>query len=83
MIKSADKKRKEVVYNPGDLVFLFSRNIKMARPSKKLDDKILGPFKILEAVGTSYRLQLPTTMRIHDVFHPSLLRRAAEDPLPG
>ena len=22
-------------------------------------------------------------MRIHDVFHPSLLRPAAEDPLPG
>jgi hypothetical protein len=28
MIKSADKKRKEMIYNPGDLVFLFSRNIK-------------------------------------------------------
>jgi hypothetical protein len=30
MIKSADKKRKEIVYNPGDLVFLSSRNIKTA-----------------------------------------------------
>jgi hypothetical protein len=56
MIRSADKKRKEMVYNPGDLVFLFSRNIKMVRPLKKLDDKILGPFKILKAVRTSYRL---------------------------
>jgi hypothetical protein len=56
MIKSADKKRKEMVYNPGDLVFLFSRNIKIARPLKKLDNKILGPFKILEAIRTLYRL---------------------------
>jgi hypothetical protein len=56
MIKSANKKRKEVVYNPGDMVFLSSRNIKTARPSKKLDDKILGPFKILKTVRTSYRL---------------------------
>jgi predicted alpha/beta-fold hydrolase len=83
IIKSANKKRKEVAYNPGDLVFLSSRNIKTARLLKKLDNKMLGSFKILEAVGTSYRLQLPTTMRIHNVFHPSLLRRAAEDPMPG
>jgi hypothetical protein len=67
MIKSADKKRKEVAYNPGDLVFLSSRNTKTTRPSKKLDDKILGPFKVLKAVGTSYRFQLPITMRIRGV----------------
>jgi hypothetical protein len=83
MIKSINKKRKEVVYNPGDMVFLSSRNIKMARPLKKLDDKILRPFKILKAIKTSYRLQLPITMRIYDVFYPSLLRKAAEDPLLG
>jgi hypothetical protein len=92
IIKSTDKKRKEIVYNPRDLVFLSSRNIKTVRPlkklddkkldDKKLDDKKLGPFKILKTVRTSYRLQLPTTMRIHDVFHPSLLRKAAEDSLP-
>ena len=79
MIKSANK-RKEVTYNLEDMVFLSNRNIKTTRPSKKLDDKILGPFKVLKAVGASYRLQLPTTMRIHDVFHPSLLRKASEGP---
>jgi hypothetical protein len=82
MIKSTDKKRKEMFYNPGDLVFLFSRNIKTVRPLKKLNDKMLGPFKILEAVKTSYHLQLLITIRIHDIFHPSLLRKAAEDSLP-
>ena len=80
MIKSANKKRKEVTYNPGDMAFLSSRNIKTTRPFKKLDDKMLGPFKVLKAVGASYRLQLPTTIRIHDVFHPSLLRKASEEP---
>lgn len=83
IINPANKKGKEVVYNPEDLVFLSSRNIKTTRPSKRLDDKILGPFKVLKAMGASYHLQLPTTMRIHDIFHPSLLRKAAEDPLPG
>src|SRR5436309_2045740 len=83
MVKTANRKRKDMTYEPGDMVFLSSKNIKTTRPSKKLDDKMLGPFKVLAAVGTSYRLQLPVTMRIHDVFHPSLLRKAAEDPLPG
>jgi hypothetical protein len=82
MIRSANKKRKKIIYNLRDLVFLFSRNIKIIRPLKKLNNKILGPFKILKVIKTFYRLQLPTTMRIHDVFYLSLLQRAAEDPLP-
>jgi hypothetical protein len=83
IIKSVNKKRKEMIYNPRNMVFLSSRNIKTVRPSKKLNNKMLGPFKILETVKTSYRLQLPTTMRIHDVFHLSLLRKATEDSLLG
>jgi hypothetical protein len=45
----------------------------MIKLLKKLDDKILGPFKILEIIKTSYYLQLPATIRIHDVFYLSLL----------
>jgi hypothetical protein len=56
IIKLANKKRKKVVYNPGNLVFLSSRNIKTVRPSKKLNDKMLRPFKILEVMRTFYRL---------------------------
>jgi hypothetical protein len=72
-----------MVYNSGNLIFLFSRNIKTVRPSKKLNDKMLELFKILKIIKTFYRLQLPTTIRIYDVFHPSLLRKAAENPLLG
>jgi hypothetical protein len=72
-----------MVYNSGNLIFLFSRNIKTVRPSKKLNDKMLELFRILKIIKTFYRLQLPTAIRIYDVFHPSLLRKAAEDPLLG
>ena len=59
------------------------RYIKTARPSDKLDDKKLGPFKVIAKRGTSYELELLSTMRIHSVFHSWLLRKDPQDPLPG
>src|SRR5208282_5267120 len=46
------------------------------RPSAKLSDRYLGPFTVLDVVGThrlAYKLKLPPTWKIHDVFHVSLL----------
>jgi len=83
MVNQANKHRKKVNYETGSKVFLDGRNIVTARPFKKLDDKMLGPFQITDPVGLSYKLELPETMRIHDVFHSGLLRPAADDPLPG
>lgn len=71
-------------YQVGDSVYLDRRNIKTQRPSLKLDDKYLGPFKVLRKHGTSsFELDLPEGMRIHPVFHSSLLRLDPEDPLPA
>jgi hypothetical protein len=55
MIKLADKKRKKIIYNPRDLIFLFNRNIKTVKPLKKLNNKILRPFKILKVIKIFYR----------------------------
>ena len=46
MIQTANKKRKDVLYEPGDMVFLSSKNIKTTRPLKKLNNKMLEPFKV-------------------------------------
>src|SRR5579862_7939740 len=73
-------------YQVGDRVLLSSKNLRLSRPSKKLDFRFLGPFQITEALGKqAYRLDLPKTLgAIHPVFHVSLLepyhRRDGEAP---
>ena len=71
-------------YKVGDRVYLSARNLRTRRPSLKLDWKSLSPYKIIERVGPlAFRLELPPTMAIHDVFHVNLLRPAPDDPLTG
>ena len=58
----------------GDLLLLDAKGIETARPSKKLDDKRLGPFPVTELIGIQdYRLRLPPSWKISDTFHTSKL----------
>lgn len=51
------------------------------RPSKKLEPKYIGPFKIIEKVHeNAFKLELPPTMRQHPVFNVDLLRPYKESP---
>jgi len=46
----------------------------------------MGPFRILEVVGDAklaFRLELPQQMRIHNVFHVSLLEPYQENTFEG
>ena len=65
-------------------MWLDARNITTRRPSEKLDHRRLGPYEVVESVGpNAVRLRLPDSVRLHTVFHVSLLEHAASDPLPG
>ena len=71
--------RRLVTLAEGDYAYLSSQGITLpSQPSSKLRDRQLGPFKVVARVGDrSYRLSLPPSMRIHDVFHVDKLTPAA------
>jgi transposase InsO family protein len=57
-------------FTPGQKVWLSSKDISLAQPSRKLAPRQLGPYDVLERTGElTYRLQLPPSMRQHPVFH--------------
>ena len=76
----ANEKRREESFEIDEMVLLSSRHITLQQlsnqPSKKLQNKFLGPFKIIAKISAvAYKLELPSTMKIHPVFHVSLLKR--------
>ena len=78
----ARHERKE--FAVGDSVWLLSTNIRTERPSKKLDWKRLGPFTVTQCLGLqAYRLDLPHRMKIHPVFHVSLLKPYKTSAIPN
>ena len=75
----ADKKRRDVQYEVGQMVYVKLRphrqlSLRTHQPNK-LTKRYFGPFRIVERIGSvAYHLQLPDESRIHPVFHCSLLR---------
>ena len=67
-------KTKTQVFNIGDIVWLLGCNLKTQWLNKKLNFKFIGPFKVINRVGTqAYHLELPHMIKVHLVFHVSLL----------
>ena len=51
MVKYANRIRKEaLIYEVGDAVMLSTKNLKIKRPSRKLDHKFIGPFRVEKVV---------------------------------
>ena len=79
-----DRKHKRVIFKLGDRVWLATRNLKTERPSRKLDNRKLGPFEITRVINEqAYQLKLPESMKINPVFHVSLLSQYKPNTLAG
>src|SRR5712672_2261482 len=70
MIKETKFKEFEI----GQKVWLEGKNIKRPYNSPKLSPKRYGPFRVVAKISpVAYKLQIPATWQVHDIFHTSLL----------
>ncbi|GKV30882.1 hypothetical protein SLEP1_g39653 [Rubroshorea leprosula] len=90
MKKWADKERRPLEFQVGDLVMvkLPAQQFKAYRQVHKgLVRRYEGPYSVLGKVGkVSYRVDLPPRLKIHPVFHVSMLKpfhADQEDPVRG
>ena len=78
-------RRRPLEFKVGDHVFLKvmpKRGVVRFDKRGKLLSRFVGPFEILERVGTVvYRLALPPSMSgVHEVFHVSMLWKYTPNP---
>src|SRR6266540_2285561 len=81
----ADRRRRELVFEVGDFVYLKVTPFKGTQRFQirgKLVPRYVGPFWILAKCGAvAYKLELPPSMSpIHDVFHISQLKKCLHVP---
>jgi len=78
-----DKRRTHRQFKVGDHVFLkvkSKRSSLKLRSCSKLAARYYGTFEVLENIGSvAYILALPSSMRIHNMFHVSLFKKYVPD----
>jgi 23S rRNA pseudoU1915 N3-methylase RlmH len=84
---NADKHRKDVVFQVGDLVMLATKHFKprsARQRRRKLSLTFAGPYRINKVVSrVAYKLELPANTNNHSVFHVLLLKKYYSDYSAG
>jgi hypothetical protein len=75
MKSQADSRRRDSTWTIGDSVLLSTSHLPLRAGARKLAERWTGPFKVVSQVSAeAWRLELPSSWRIHPVFHSSQLR---------
>ena len=75
MMKQEKGRRRPQEFSVGDQVLLSTVNLRFKNYPWKLQRRFIGPFTVIKKISTvAYELELPTHMKVHPVFHTSLLK---------
>jgi predicted metal-dependent hydrolase len=78
----ADRKRTfSSNYKLENVIWLFIKNIKIERSFRKLNHEWIDSFNIKKMLKNVCQLNLSQSMKIHNIFHISLLRKTVTDSL--
>ncbi|KAL0147487.1 hypothetical protein M9458_057202 [Cirrhinus mrigala] len=78
-IQADRRRRPNPPYEPGQWVWLSTRDLRLRLPFKKLSPRYVGAFKIIRQVTpVSFQLELPAEYRISPTFRVSLLKPAGD-----
>lgn len=84
MKSQVDKGRSERTFSVGDMVFLklqpYVQTSVASKANYKLAFRCFGPYKVVRKINeVAYELQLPSSSRVHPIFHVSQLKPALGD----
>jgi hypothetical protein len=85
--RAADAHRSDATLSVGDSVLLSTAHLQLkSNGTRKLLPRWIGPYAISAVINpVAYRITLPPELRIHDVFHISVLKPFKDDgsmPVP-
>uniref|UniRef100_A0A674P5X9 Gypsy retrotransposon integrase-like protein 1 n=1 Tax=Takifugu rubripes TaxID=31033 RepID=A0A674P5X9_TAKRU len=73
-------------YRPGQKVWLLARDLPLQTSqtsSRKLNPRYIGPYTICSIINPSaVRLDLPAALKVHPVFHVSLIKPCSDSTSP-
>jgi hypothetical protein len=70
----ANRNRRPFKLNPGDKVYIDKSALPLKKRGTKISQLRRGPYAVIEPIGpVAYRVKIPGTWRIHNVFHVSRL----------